>query len=578
MVSAWAPGPPSKPSSSNSADGVQLTWAPPLSSGGDPVRCYTVWGRTGGEQGEYVVLRAHIPVAECGGVESPCITVAYAVLPNPSGWWEFGVQAVNSSAQGPRSPPSLPLMVTLPAGSPVKEAPPPTDDTRTRWNSAPAATSSTLPVAPSLGPLTPGSPAAANPALDLLGGVVGTAVATIAKLFSMGAKEARQRSDGFGATPVPQRRASFGAQPSGDGGGPRTNVFTVSSEHEGSCRLDASLSPGGRTPLQPQKMLEALLDAAAASERFPLRQTSSNNLYEWPVRGQWFKHGNHRVEMSLASLCQLLQNSLQRSEGPTAESGLPERLRHLDLVPNIMLHVTHGAKGAKLVLDADPTPCLVEGRAIRPSKEDPTDSFKQPNGNHGGGAENGGSLNGSVLMDVDPPAAAAVQVPPPKVPSPLRKPGGLRRAATVPLHLDQNLGASANPPPTPSSEELEMHELALRSAYISRLRLSLEVQPAPGGGYHMRVGLSSGLKIELPTPWFVPRVAIEAAGNLLLRVALKIATDQMLHEIIWLDQNEVSRRGGGNMPPQGQSSSGGAAPSKGEIEAALGKTKKGKRG
>ena len=170
----------------------------------------------------------------------------------------------------------------------------------------------------------------------------------------MGAKEARQRSDGFGATPVPQRRASFGAQPSGDGGGPRTNVFTVSSEHEGSCRLDASLSPGGRTPLQPQRMLEALLDAAAASERFPLRQTSSNNLYEWPVRGQWFKHGNHRVEMSLASLCQLLQNSLQRSEGPTAESGLPERLRHLDLVPNIMLHVTHGAKGAKLVLDADP--------------------------------------------------------------------------------------------------------------------------------------------------------------------------------------------------------------------------------
>ena len=123
-----------------------------------------------------------------------------------------------------------------------------------------------------------------------------------------------------------------------------------------------------------------------------------------------------------------------------------------------------------------------------------------------------------------------------------------------------------------------MHELALRSAYISRLRLSLEVQHAHGGGYHMRVGLSAGLKIELPTPWFVPRVAIEAAGNLLLRVALKIATDQMLHEIIWLDQNEVSRRGGGNMPPQGQSSSGGAAPSKGEIEAALGKTKKGKRG
>ena len=188
------------------------------------------------------------------------------------------------------------------------------------------------------------------------------------------------------------------------------------------------------------------------------------------------------------------------------------------------------------------------GRFDHP-REDPTDSFKQPNGNHGGGAENGGSLNGSVLMDVDPPAAAAVQVPPP---------GALAAAQARQFCGD---GAVAFGPEfgrlgQPAAYAVvggarDARELALRSAYISRLRLSLEVQHAHGGGYHMRVGLSAGLKIELPTPWFVPRVAIEAAGNLLLRVALKIATDQMLHEIIWLDQNEVSRRGGGNMPPQG---------------------------
>ena len=160
MVSAWAPGPPSKPSSSNSADGVQLTWAPPLSSGGDPVRCYTVWGRTGGEQGEYVVLRAHIPVAECGGVESPCITVAYAVLPNPSGWWEFA--AGRLPALRPRSPPSLPLMVT-PADRPQRGAA--TDGRYAHavefgagCNQRHAAGRAPL------GPLTPGSPAAANPA------------------------------------------------------------------------------------------------------------------------------------------------------------------------------------------------------------------------------------------------------------------------------------------------------------------------------------------------------------------------------------------------------------------------------
>ena len=72
------------------------------------------------------------------------------------------------------------------------------------------------------------------------------------------------------------------------------------------------------------------------------------------------------------------------------------------------------------------------------------------------------------------------------------------------------------------------------------MRLVLEVnRDANSGEYTLKCGLSAGFALELPTPWFVPRMAIEAAGNLLLKVGLKIACEQLLAEVQWLDRTEA---------------------------------------
>ena len=81
-------------------------------------------------------------------------------------------------------------------------------------------------------------------------------------------------------------------------------------------------------------------------------------------------------------------------------------------------------------------------------------------------------------------------------------------------------------------------QLTLRSLELTRLRLCLEVsRPTGSGTCTLKCSLSAGLALELPTPWFVPRMAIEAAGSLLLKVGLKIACDQILNEVQWLDKH-----------------------------------------
>ena len=101
-------------------------------------------------------------------------------------------------------------------------------------------------------------------------------------------------------------------------------------------------------------------------------------------------------------------------------------------------------------------------------------------------------------------------------------------------------GAAADGGDGGVGDELGLQEIALRSLEFTRLRLTLEAcYDGMAGGYIMRCGLAASLRIELPAPWFVPRVAIEAAGGLLLKVGLKLACDQLLREIEWLDQHEA---------------------------------------
>ena len=109
---ALSPGPPRRPSARPADSGkVHLSWEPPLSCGSDPIHTYMILGRCGGEASVFSVL-ASVPVgAECSGA-APAITLGRAQLgKKPTGWWEFRIAAINSAAQGPHSPPSLPLIV-----------------------------------------------------------------------------------------------------------------------------------------------------------------------------------------------------------------------------------------------------------------------------------------------------------------------------------------------------------------------------------------------------------------------------------------------------------------------------------
>ena len=111
-------------------------------------------------------------------------------------------------------------------------------------------------------------------------------------------------------------------------------------------------------------MLDALLEAAADSSSFPLR-ARTRHLFEWPVHGRRFKHGQHDVEMTLDSLFRLVRHSLQSAGQREDDAGADElqrRLQHLELLPCIVMHATRGERGGQLVLEAEPTKLLTERR------------------------------------------------------------------------------------------------------------------------------------------------------------------------------------------------------------------------
>ena len=215
---------------------------------------------------------------------------------------------------------------------------------------------------------------------------------------------------------------------------------------------------------------------------------------------------------------------------PSPAQELQRRLQHLELLSCIVMHATRGERGGQLVLEAEPTKLLTERRGANAA------------GASGGAAGTNGGAAGPPRLDAGasggvPPAAPPAVAGGAGVGGPAIAPRArmLKRAATVPLRLDQQAQAGDER----RDSEQGQQELTLRSLELSRLRLSIEVSRNPAGaGYMLRCGLSASLALELPTPWFVPRVAIEAAGSLLLKVGLKIGCDQLLHELEWLDTHE----------------------------------------
>ena len=293
-----APGPPRRPMAALDAGGnVQLSWEPPLSSGSNPIVTYTVFGRRGGESGSVEVV-ACIAV----GADEPAGSPSAMVAPKPGGWWEFSVCATNVVADGPHSPPSLPLLV-LPARTCAEQG----GAAAARAAAAAEAEVASMPVSP-VGPSLAGLPS--SPVLDL-SGVLGTAFTTLGKLFAGSGGSGGSRRNSFigpGFLGLPEPSA------------PERATFVIASEHEAACRLGGS-SP---VPLEPSVLLDALLEAAADSSSFPLR-ARTRHLFEWPVRGQRFKHGQHDVEMTLDSLFRLVRHSLQSAGQREDDAGADVR-------------------------------------------------------------------------------------------------------------------------------------------------------------------------------------------------------------------------------------------------------------
>ena len=531
-----APGPPGRPVAQMDGQGsVALSWAPPLSRG-VPFRIlsYVVQGRRGGECGQFEVV-ASIDVGGEGGEARTSAVLGQKELGRRSGgWWEFSIIAANASAHGPQSAPSLPLLVLLSARGSEGLGAEGLGAEGLENGRAYGTTTAYRPPAPI------GNP---PPVFDL-GGVLGAAFATIGRLFW---------STGM-------RRGSFMGGNTEEAEAAGRSVFAISSDHESTCELELPY-PGA----DPAHILEELLAVAADTPNFPLR-ARSRQLYEWPVRGERFKHGKHCVEMRLASLFALVHSSMRAQHdkheaADASEGALPERLQHLELLTCIVMHARRGEREGRLVLEAEPTH-LLTALPVRPPLNHAADALLGSTdyigatvggpaagrgfggtgfGGSAGGASSGGlggfrgSFNGVGSAGLGGRYSPAVSGSEPIVPPRGRM---LKRAATVPSKLDQAVGQAAS-----NESEGGLAEIALRSLELTRMKLSLEVSrgDGPDGKYTLRCGLSAGMNIELPTPWFVPRVAIEAAGGLLLNFGLKIGCEQMLKEVEWLGRRGHKR-------------------------------------
>ena len=69
------------------------------------------------------------------------------------------------------------------------------------------------------------------------------------------------------------------------------------------------------------------------------------------------------------------------------------------------------------------------------------------------------------------------------------------------------------------------------SLEVSALRLLVEAVPGPSGKWSLRCSASTRLQAELPKPWYVPTMGIEAAANFLLRLGLGYSCTGLIDEI-----------------------------------------------
>ena len=284
-----------------------LVWQQPASQGSGAIVSYSIYGRHGGESGEFRELTCLSTDEMEAGSWTHILTKAE--LGTAAGWWEFGISAGNqSSMSGPISLPSFPISVPA-VGSEQGAV---VESRRGTSTSSRRGASTSSPA--------PGSSPASAPSQEL--GLVSGAVQTLLKLFSGGRRQ-RVNGAGFAGVPLPEHE---------------TSKFTCVAEHEGSCRLDL----GGDDTTQ---VFERMLEAAATSPSFPL-VARGGGIYEWPVDGTYFQHGSERIEMDMPWLVDRY-NQWMRTDALSAD------LKCLQLLKCFVMRTSTSRRG-QLTLEVDP--------------------------------------------------------------------------------------------------------------------------------------------------------------------------------------------------------------------------------
>ena len=265
--------------------------------------------------------------------------------------------------------------------------------------------------------------------------------------------------------------------------------------------------------------LESLMMAFAESATQPLSLIAGDETngrsahYIWAVAGQNVNIGQERIPVEMGAL-------VDRYNKWVGSVVLPPELKRLRFISGIMLHPSHdGGERAGSFLDG------LRGRA--------QDRWSM----------SGGGRQYHLGFDVEPTRIVGEGAE-----------EGWRQVAA--------LGGDRQPADDMRRAFLSSYELALRSLELTRLRADFQLEKRQGR-CELHCMLKASVGCELPHAWYVPQIVVQGAGNLLLKLGLKLGGDGLLKEIEWMlhqkqwlqrrrAQSFASRHAEPHAHPQGQ--------------------------
>ena len=513
-----APGPPARPTAAlDGARRVLLSWEPPASSGSSSVESYVVFGRSGGESSAFKQL------ATTG-------TPATVIRDISPGWWEFRVSATNASSRGPHSQPSEPLSVAeaaLPSmpstvrpaasrrsgggashSSHVGDAGRKTEDGTSgsfwgqrhdsRWLRQQAAVPT--------GGKTGSDASWSGFSLAQLCQLAGTAAATLTRLLSTPPGEAGREEKKSASTPLPSAPSEFGA------------------EYTHAAVLPFSLAAVSGVPCELPELLDDLVRVACQSNRFPMRSVLAEGGvthegsadFEWPVAGYGFVITNSLgrrevIPMDIPALVDMYNRWV-------GSEVLPQSLKRYEFVPAVQLHVPPHHTAA--------VGAAAAGAAAASA-----------------GAGAGGPPTSQRWSGWDGEwYSLTLQTTPARIARERSAAAGSHAAdpTQTTAHAASRTATTAPPrngatPAVTAAAAAGPFERMLCSTEVM-LAVTLRVRPVGTEYFELQMGTHTTWRADVPQPWYAPQFVSRGAGNLLLKLALKLGVDALLREFQWLLQ------------------------------------------